>query len=338
MSEAEKSEKGWRANVLPWHEKIVAETPPAAATLILGREGDGRDLLALSLAASFAEAAADAKTDSLVCNLTAIKQSDSSAKKWFVDKNTDIVALRPDGGHIPIDAVRRIIEFCSLAPVALPRRAAVILRAECMRHGAQNDTGASAATDSKSAAALLKTLEEPAPDKTLILSARASSLLPPTIVSRCRILVAPPPDEAQAREWMRRCGGGEDGGKKLAFCGGAPLAAATADLQKINAAAEHFAAGKNINIHAAAQTMAQFDGWLDCLQKWVSDGCRASRGLPARYFPGGEKRQAKLCGKPLRWLDGHASLIQKRRLAAHPLSADLFIKETLHDFRGIFVD
>ncbi|MGI9298286.1 MAG: hypothetical protein ACR2QC_10350 [Gammaproteobacteria bacterium] len=304
----------------PWHRKIIAETPPAPATLILGREGDGRDILALALAASFAGAEKDANLDSIVGNLTAFKKTDTK-KEWYIDKNTDIMAVRPDQEIIPIGAVRRIIEFCAIAPIAFARRAAAVLRAECMNGAAAN--------------ALLKTLEEPSPDKILILSARAASLLPPTVVSRCRVLSAPPPDESQAREWVRRCGGDET---TLAFCGGTPLAAAAADSRKIAAAAAHFAAGKNMDIHAAAQTMSAFDGWLDCLQKWVADGCRAASGLPARYFPGGEKRQAAMCGDPLRWLDVHAALLQKRRLAAHPLAADLFIKEILNDYRGIFVD
>lgn len=312
--------------ILPWHQKIVAATKPAPATLLLGREGDGRDLLALLLAVSFCGADADgANLDSLVCNLQAVKKSDSK-KEWYADKSTDIIALRPEQEIIPIDAVRRIIEFCSLTPIALPRRAAAILRAECMNAAAAN--------------ALLKTLEEPATDKVLILAARAASLLPPTIVSRCRILSAPPPDELQAREWIRNTIGGDEQetAAALAFCGGAPLAAADADSKNIAEARAHFAAGKNINIHDAAQTMAKFDNWLDCLQKWAADGCRAASGLPARYFPGGEKKQKQLCADPLRWLNAHASLIQKRRLAAHPLSADLFIKEILDDYRKMFVD
>lgn len=307
-----------------WHQRILAETAPAPATLLLGSEGDGRDILALALAASFAEAAPGANLDTLIGNLTAVKKSDGK-KEWFIDKNSDIMAVRPDQETIPIGATRRIIEFCAFTPIALTRRVAVILRAECMNAAAAN--------------ALLKTLEEPAPDKALILSARAASLLPPTVVSRCRILVAPPPDDSQAREWMRAHGGDpQTADAMLAFCGGTPLAATAAAHDKIAAATAHFAAGKNINIHAAAQTMAGFDGWLDCLQKWVADGCRAAGGLPARYFPGDEKRQAALCSDPLRWLNAHAALIQKRRLATHPLAADLFIKETLNDYRSIFVD
>lgn len=309
--------------ILPWHRKIVDETPPAPATLLLGREGDGRDLLALALAASFAGAEKNSDLDSIVANLTAVKKSDAK-KEWYVDKNTDIMAVRPDQETIPIGAVRRVIEFCAIAPIAFPRRATAILRAECMNGAAAN--------------ALLKTLEEPSPDKILVLSARAASLLPPTVVSRCRVLSAPSPDESQAREWVRENGGGENIEQKLAFCGGTPLAAAETDSRKVEEAAAYFAAGKNMDIHAAAQAMSGFDGWLDCLQKWVADGCRAASGLPARYFPGGEKRQKTMCGDPLRWLDAHAALIQKRRLAAHPLSADLFVKEILNDYRRIFLD
>ena len=314
--------------ILPWHESIVANAKPAPATLILGREGDGRDKLALALAASFAGAEANdvaENLESLICNLTAVKKSDSK-KEWYIDKNTDIIAVHPDQEMIPIDAVRRIIEFCSLTPIALPRRTAAVLRAECMNAPAAN--------------ALLKTLEEPAKDKALILAARAAPLLPPTIVSRCRILTAPPPDKSQAQKWMQeQCDANEkESAAMLAYCGGAPLAAANADAKKIAEAAAHFAAGKNINIHSAAQTMATFDGWLDCLQKWAADGCRTASGLPARYFPGEEKKQKQLCNDPIRWLNAHSSLIGKRRLASHPLSADLFVKEILDDYRRMFVD
>ena len=307
--------------IYPWHRQTLKETALVPATLLLGEEGDGRDTLALALAASFASAEENADLNSLIGNLTAIKKSESSAKEWFLDKNTDIMAVRPDQEIIPVDAVRRVIEFCALTPIALARRAVAILRAECLNAAAAN--------------ALLKTLEEPAEDKILILSARSSSLLPPTITSRCRIVIAPRPAAADAREWVMQHGGTDS---TLAFCGGAPIAAATTDENKIGEAAAHFAAGKNINIHAAAQTMANFDGWLDCLQKWIADGARAAAGLSCRYFPGVEKRQIALCDNPLRWLDAYAALIKKRRLVNHPLAADLFIKEILYDFRKMFLD
>ena len=124
-------------------------------------------------------------------------------------RTADILVVRPDNDSIPVDAARRVIEFCSLAPVSLACRVAVILDAERMNAAAAN--------------ALLKTLEEPSGNKRLILAAHCASMLPPTIVSRCSIVAAPPPDSEKAIQWLRQNGGDE---KALAFCGGLPLHAA----------------------------------------------------------------------------------------------------------------
>ncbi len=308
-------------NPAPWHLNIIAKTPPAPATLVIGQAGAGRDELALALAASFAGAGDSAAP--VIAVLTPIKKE---KKEWFADKNADILAVYPDGNIIPVDAARRVIEFCAISPMSLPRRAVVFLSAECMNAAASN--------------ALLKVLEEPAADKSLVLAARSASLLPPTIVSRCRIIAAPHPSAAEAEQWLRENIKDKTAmafaGRTLAFCGGLPMDALCADSEKIAAAADWFAEGKNLNIHGAAKTMADFDGWLECLQKWTADGCRAACGLPARYFPGREKRQAELCNDPQRWLDCHARLSEKRPLAAHPLARDLFIKEILDDYRNIF--
>lgn len=308
-------------SALAWHRDIVETALPAPATLLLGEVGDGRDLLALALAASFAGTDANAEPKSFCAQLVAHKKS--SGKEWFMDQNADVLSVSPDGGIIPVDAARRIVEFCSLAPIALARRVAVVLSAECMNAAAAN--------------ALLKTLEEPAKDKALILAARASSLLPPTIISRCRIIVAPPPDRQEATEWAEQKGADQH---MLAFSGGMPLAAQEAkeNWQQICDAVDHFGKGSRMNIHSAAADLAKFDGWLDCLQKWVSDGCRATSGLSARYFPASEQQFVSLCQHPVRWLNCHHMLSQKRQLASHPLAADLFIKETLHEFRNMFVD
>ncbi|MGU9951706.1 MAG: hypothetical protein ACNYPH_05290 [Gammaproteobacteria bacterium WSBS_2016_MAG_OTU1] len=306
------------ATTLDWHHDILASAKPTAATLVVGHAGAGAHHLALALAFSFVGESAESTA---VANLIATKSD--SEKKWFADKNADILIIRPDKGSIPVDATRRIIEFCGLSPVALSRRIAVVLEAECMNAAAAN--------------ALLKTLEEPAEDKSLILAAHSASMLPPTIVSRCQIVVAPPPTNQEAAAWLRNNGGNE---KLLAFCGGLPLAVmqAEADSQKINAATKLFATGKNLNIATAAKEMQDFDEWLDCLQKWVADSCRAAAGLKAQYFPGAEQQQRNSGVSLRRWLDYYTLLLQKRRLASHPLSRDLFIKEILHDYRALFLD
>lgn len=312
-----------------WHRSLIESASPAAATLVAGQAGAGRDELALALAASFAglhedgdSGAPTAKGElprSAAAILSAIKKS--SGKEWYANKTADILIVAPDGDSLPVDAARRVIEFAALEPVARPRRVAVLLRAEAMTAAAAN--------------ALLKTLEEPSPKKALILSARAASLLPPTIVSRCRMVSAAPPDESQAAEWLSSLPEAPSA-EALAYCGGLPLLAADADMTKATEAIGFFATGKNLDMHAAARAFANFDGWLDCLQKWTADGCRAAFGLPPRYFPGSEQQCAALRASPRTWLDVHAMLQQKRRLQAHPLASDVFIKDILHDYRLFF--
>ena len=300
---------------LEWHLPIIDATLAMPATLVAGHRGAGAHQLAQDLAVKFC--GGDTRH---ISHLTAVKKGDSG-KEWIMSQHSDIMIVHPDNNVIAINATREIIHFCSLSPMALERRAAVILQAECMNTAAAN--------------ALLKTLEEPATDKLLILSVHAVNLLPPTIISRCRIINTPMPNREQALAWLQKK---DINPQALAFCGGLPLIAENIDIDKINDAITFFKRGKNINVPAAAKTFIHFEGWLDCLQKWITDGCRAAVGLPARYFPGEEKHQTTLCDNPERWFNYHAYLSQKRRLLSHPLAADLFIKEILYDYRKIFID
>lgn len=73
--------------------------------------------------------------------------------------------------EVKIAQIRKLMERLALKPLSARRKVAVILRADRMNTAAQN--------------ALLKTLEEPPPDTTLILVSAAPDALLPTIRSRC---------------------------------------------------------------------------------------------------------------------------------------------------------
>lgn len=76
-----------------------------------------------------------------------------------------------------------------------------------------------------SANALLKTLEEPAPQTLLLLVRSRLDTLPATIASRCqRMRIAPPPPE-EAVPWLEARAGGGDWRRMLALAGHAPLLA-----------------------------------------------------------------------------------------------------------------
>jgi DNA polymerase-3 subunit delta' len=98
---------------------------------------------------------------------------------WVMPEQTLIdrkLAGRTDFSDTPsrkvkIAQVRKLLERLSLKPLSARRKFAVILQAEQMNAEAQN--------------ALLKTLEEPPPETTLVLVSSAPDALLPTIRSRC---------------------------------------------------------------------------------------------------------------------------------------------------------
>jgi DNA polymerase-3 subunit delta' len=89
-----------------------------------------------------------------------------------------IVEAEDVGGVLKVDQVRQLQRQLALAPFEGRWRIALLLRF----HEATASYGANAAN------ALLKTLEEPAPKVVLLLTARSSISLLPTIVSRCEVI------------------------------------------------------------------------------------------------------------------------------------------------------
>ncbi|MEI7673871.1 MAG: DNA polymerase III subunit delta' [Deltaproteobacteria bacterium] len=84
----------------------------------------------------------------------------------------DIAVIRPEGGVIKIAQIRNLCQTLSMKPFEGEMRVAVLVDAHLMNHSAGN--------------ALLKVLEEPPEQTLLILTARQTSDLLPTIVSRCQ--------------------------------------------------------------------------------------------------------------------------------------------------------
>lgn len=84
----------------------------------------------------------------------------------------DVIHIAPSGSYIKIDQIRLLIDTLSLKPYEALCRVVLITDAHAMNPEASN--------------ALLKVLEEPPPQTVLILTARQSSDLLPTVVSRCQ--------------------------------------------------------------------------------------------------------------------------------------------------------
>jgi DNA polymerase-3 subunit delta' len=93
--------------------------------------------------------------------------------------------------QIKIDQIRKLMERLAFRALTARRKGAVLLAAETMNVPAQN--------------ALLKTLEEPPADTTIILISTAPDALLPTIRSRClRVPFVPLPIEAVAAEVQKQ--------------------------------------------------------------------------------------------------------------------------------------
>lgn len=122
------------------------------------------------------------------------------------------ISPEADREQIAVAQVRDLVEFMTLTAGAGGRKVAIIAPAEAMNANAAN--------------ALLKTLEEPPGDSTLILVCTAPGLLPATITSRCQRLRVPLPSPEAAATWLAAVDGTVDWRPYLALAGGAPLLAA----------------------------------------------------------------------------------------------------------------
>ncbi|MDD5137683.1 MAG: DNA polymerase III subunit delta' [Candidatus Omnitrophica bacterium] len=120
-----------------------------------------------------------------------------SCRKADAANHPDIQVLSPDGQFIRIDAVREACRRLSLKGFESSTKVLII--------------SDGAALNDESSNALLKTLEEPAPDTVIIILATSLKAMVPTIVSRCQRIVFSSLQESVIFEVLRRDHGvGED--------------------------------------------------------------------------------------------------------------------------------
>jgi DNA polymerase-3 subunit delta' len=104
-----------------------------------------------------------------------------------------VVQAEQTGGTLKVDQVRELQRSLALHPYEARYRLALLLRFEEAHPSAMN--------------ALLKTLEEPAPQVVLVLTAESAESLLPTIVSRCEVLrLRPLPPELVGQGLQERWG------------------------------------------------------------------------------------------------------------------------------------
>ncbi|AEY01735.1 DNA polymerase III subunit delta' [Oceanimonas sp. GK1] len=106
--------------------------------------------------------------------------------------HSDLQVVGREGRSIGIDAIRELSRIMSESARLGHGKVAIIERAELMTEAAAN--------------ALLKTLEEPAGEATLILVSSQPERLLPTLISRCQQWLVPLPDTQLALAWLKEQG------------------------------------------------------------------------------------------------------------------------------------
>jgi DNA polymerase-3 subunit delta' len=142
--------------VLSFLEKSLKNGQLSHAYLFVGPEGVGRAAVAEWLIKK-------------VLGPSGLSHPDVSVVKRLVDEKTDKIK-----SEIVVRQIRELRERLAMSGFLGGRKVAFIEEADALNVEAAN--------------ALLKTLEEPTSDTTLILSALSSDRLLPTIVSRCQII------------------------------------------------------------------------------------------------------------------------------------------------------
>jgi DNA polymerase-3 subunit delta' len=102
-------------------------------------------------------------------------------RQILADNHPDIIQIAPRAGTLRIDQVRKLLGLLAMKPHSAKQRVVIIADSHSMNPEAAN--------------ALLKVLEEPPANTTLILTAIQKSDLLPTILSRCRHISFHPLDE-----------------------------------------------------------------------------------------------------------------------------------------------
>ena len=251
---------------LPWQGELwsrlnqqLQDSQLPHALLLNGAEHLGKASLALALSRLLLCAAPSGGLNCGDCHPCALSASGAHGDfRWLEPQEKSRT--------IKIDQVRELMSFATKTAGFGLRKVMVLAPADSMNVNAAN--------------ALLKLLEEPAPNTHLILVCHRLQGVPATIRSRCQILKAPVPAIEDSLQWLDRLTGQrEESTRLLALSGGAPLLAEAIyrradgeELIKVRVAINGLLAGKVaanevVSLLAGAQTDEVLSQFMISLQQ-----------------------------------------------------------------------
>ncbi|MDR2838370.1 MAG: DNA polymerase III subunit delta' [Azonexus sp.] len=327
-----------------WQSLQARRSQMPHALLLLGQRGLGKFELARAFAGSLL--CEQPQSDGQACG-------QCLACNWYSQGNhPDFRLLQPEAlaeegeaeegkkkasQQITIDQVRGLDEFLNVGTHRGGLRIVIINPTEAMNRATAN--------------ALLKTLEEPAPNTLFLLVSSDPMRLLPTIRSRCQVVPIPLPPPASA-EAALTAAGVTDAKRWLALAGGAPGLALewsqSGQSDWLETLIKRLSAGQSLEPLALAGELEKavkdskgrlpLKAVVDGLQKWLVDLQLAGNGLTVRYF----LPQAATIGKlaamipPSRLSRAYRACVTRRREAEQPLNARLFLEGLFLDYRALF--
>lgn len=227
--------------------------------------------------------------------------------------------------EILIEQVRQLEDFMTVSTLRGGYRVIVLGPAESLNMASSN--------------AILKILEEPSKNTIFLIFTHAIQKVLPTILSRCRRLPLPIPDEQLSIQWLKEQGVQEPQ-LWLAASSGAPLKA----LQQSESLFEPLSYWLKDFVHTLAQAqlpdMDDFvtrleklphQDWIHGLQCFVTDLSLVHHQLNPRFYMALKADLQSIAARtnPSKVAQLHPYLIGQQRLATHPLNPKLFIHSTL---------
>lgn len=206
--------------LLPWHEQewhrfcqLTASNKLAHAYLFQGQQGLGKFTLARHL------------SHYLLCESHRQSQPCGNCQPCLLlaaGTHPDLLILKPgESKNIRIEQVRNAVDFMAKTSQQGGRKIIIIAPVEAMNINSAN--------------ALLKVLEEPAPNSLLLLISHRPGLLLATIRSRCQSVKFAKPAEEIARNWLQSKNISTQVPVLLRLANGAPLkAVALADEDAVH--------------------------------------------------------------------------------------------------------